>query len=556
MTKTILVIDTDAGFPARLNNNLVDEEIDDQYKVEPLAPDTTLHPAALVDDCVAKAMSFVSSGDVAAIFVDVVVYESGGGPIDHTGIRLAKELRSHLPRTPIFNVTGKGIDLELADILSEATLEDVDGVFIKTFIDGKSFSEGRLKKIMTRANAKRARYRAGGPKVTAAPIPEAARERFGAADLEERIKSQIQEIGQSDFWGLLLKLLPEAEGRLSFTKPGRSGAYVMRARTKFRSVGHSYSRPKGWIIKIARDWGLLQAELKNYKEMIKTPLPRAFYPKPLQDEPIVVGEIAGFAIELEEDAETLMEDFEGLTDEAITRVANGIGRVMIDTYGDASSNKIGKVWREYFMLNEHAKAAAEMFFEENEAILGEMADPRWKDVRAFVQTNGKTHDRIWSLEGEVDRRVIHGDFNSRNILTKNDGQLIIIDFSARRLDHVAKDTAKLERDVMLRIFDGLSANYHDWRRLEIWNDFSLTVKKGSVFSTGTAGGWNADVRKCVDFIYSIRGSVKAISHGLREEDYLCSLLHYTLLGLAHPEMSIQKKVFAVKFVADVLESLS
>jgi hypothetical protein len=555
MTKTMLVIDTDTGFPEKFRSNLLENEIADQYEIETLAPDTRLDPTALVDDCVSKTLRVIASKDIVGIFVDMVIYESGGSPLDTSGIKLAKSLRGKLPNVPIFNITGKYLGREEADAFSESTLEDVDGVFVKTFLDGKAFSEARLKKVLSRARAKRMRYRADDDASGAAYIPESAQHAFGASGLDPRIKPLIEEIGEGQFWNLLLTLLPGAEGALSFMQPGRSGAFVFKVKAKFIEDGLSATRPKGWIIKLARRRDLLERELKNYLEMTKTPLNRSFYPKSLHSEPVVVGNTAGIAIELEDEASPLLEKFNQLSEDDVETVVSGISIIMRDSYGDPM-NKVCKVWQEFYTLHESARTSILAFFAENEKLIESLGFSQWKQVHSFVLTNGEINNDIFNFEDEVDRRTIHGDFNSRNILVRDDKQLIVIDFFSRGLGPITKDAAKLERDIVFRIFDSQSPNYFEWSRMAVWQNFSRTIERGKVFSSDEIYDINDEyLKRTIKFIYAIRNTLRQHSPNLSEKQYLCALLYYSLLALAHPEISIHKKVFAVQYVSDILSNL-
>ncbi len=135
--------------------------------------------------------------------------------------------------------------------------------------------------------------------------------------------------------------------------------------------------------------------------------------------------------------------------------------------------------------------------------------------------------------------------------------IVIIDFSARRQDHIAKDIAKLERDVIFRIFDAFSPNYYDWSRIEIWQYFLDLNTKENIFSKASHYNRdNTELKKSIDFIHAIRDILKKLSPNLDEKEYLCALLHYSLLTLAHPEVSIQKKVFAIQYINQILENFN
>ncbi len=305
---TIVIVDTDKSFLDQLNKKLREEVITDKFTLQWVVPDTTLEPPGLVRNCLSEIDSAIfGEGSVIGVFVDIVIME-GHRKLDSTGINIASELRNVHPSLPIFSITGKYSDEESeTDLISEASLEDVDGVLLKSYLVGKSFSTKRLLAIFERARVKRMKY--CGPSVTvhAIDIPADVKGAYNLDSLDPRVESEINEIGPVVFWSLVKKLLPGAEGTVSFVKPGRSGDSVFRVYAKFKELGLPATRPKSWIIKVSSHIEGLEQELRNYSELAKTPLPRSFYPKSLAPELAKVGSYAGFAIELEEGTSSLSE---------------------------------------------------------------------------------------------------------------------------------------------------------------------------------------------------------------------------------------------------------
>ena len=137
---------------------------------------------------------------------------------------------------------------EELDILTDATLEDVDGVLVKSYLDGKMFSARRLRLLLEKAGRKRRTVLAmqaaaagqphgGGGQVSHPSGEDAPPEilaAFNAASVEWRVRAQILDLGWTRFWKLLSLLLPRAEGTLSYVRPGRSGAQVFCVLAKFR----------------------------------------------------------------------------------------------------------------------------------------------------------------------------------------------------------------------------------------------------------------------------------------------------------------------------------
>jgi hypothetical protein len=548
---TIIVIDNDDTFKDRFNYKLKEEDIQDQYKIYPLTPVTTVGQEQLIANCLGRVQDIISTeANVIGIFVDIVIIESGG-TLDVTGIMIAAKLRESYPNLPIFNITGKDTE---TDIISQATLEDVDGVLIKNFLEGKSFSAKRLKTIFKMAALKRLKYKNADTVRAHVELPEEIKKAFNTETLDPRVKRQIEEIGAGEFWTLLSKLLPNANGVVSYMRPGKSGAYVFRVTAKISEEGRSATRPKGWIVKVADRPELLEREIQNYQEMTLTPLPRSFYPKLFGSTPVRVGGLAGMAVELEESSNSLLSAFADLSEEGLKKIAGAVSRILADTYGDPVK-KWSNVWNEYFRLDSGAAQKILASLEQHETIFKRAAGDWYRRVFNFVNTGGSTEGNLMGLEGEVDLRTIHGDFNSRNLLVDSEGHLVLIDFFSRRQDHVAKDIAKLERDVVFRVMDASSLEEHSWERITAWRSFLSLNKKGGVFSNQiTADIEDPHVRKCATFIAELRASLKIASPQIKEEEYLCALLHYSLFALAHSEISVHKKAFAIEYSSHILSS--
>ena len=65
-----------------------------------------------------------------------------------------------------------------------------------------------------------------------------------------------------------------------------------------------------------------------------------------------------------------------------------------------------------------------------------------------------------------------------------------------------------------------------------------------------------EIKKSLAFILALRRILKAESPKITEREYLAALLHYSLLAIGHPEISIQKKVFAVEYIDNILNNMN
>ncbi len=552
---TMILIDTDTEFCRRLTNKLYEEDLIEKYKFFPVTPNTTLESAAMTESCIQEVnQTIFDEPNVIGIFVDVVIVE-GPRKGDTTGIAIATELRKHFPNLPIFCITGKYSDDESdTDVMSGATLEDLDGVFSKSYLEGKYFSAKRLRLIFEKAHVKRSRIRP----LTAATstLPETLKNSYNINSLDARVEAQIQQLGSLEFWSMVNKLLPGSQGVISYMRPGRSGAYVFRVRAKFVSQDGATTHPKSWALKVSTNVGELERELRNYSELTKTPLPRSFYPKTFGTEVVKVGNLAAFAVELEEDTRSLMEQFPLLTEPSLHKVIDGIARFMQDTYGE-SRPRIVKPWREYYRLEKTALTNIASILIEERSLFKEFDEKNYDRVVRFINDGGSA-EPFAEVDANVDLRTIHGDFNARNLLLDKDHSLIIIDFASRCQSHVVRDIAKLERDVIFRIFDFGSSRFSDWSRLEEWKKFLHLNQRDRIFSSETPdhGSSDPNLQKSVLFISKLRSALKSMSPQLSEREYVMGLLYYSLLALGHPEISIQKKVFAVPLITSLIDLLN
>jgi predicted nucleotide-binding protein len=152
--KTIIIIDTDTGFLERFDVKLKEQFLKDTLQIYPYPPETTRPTKEIIEECLNEVKKLKGDGiKLWAIFVDVVLIEKGPGPLDNTGVEVANQLKAIFPDIPVFNVTAKfETDAEIA-LVSEATVEDTDGVLFKGYLEGKYFSANSLNRIVAKASA-------------------------------------------------------------------------------------------------------------------------------------------------------------------------------------------------------------------------------------------------------------------------------------------------------------------------------------------------------------------------------------------------------------------
>lgn len=556
--KTLLLIDTDTGFHERFQRKLEVEAISDKYQVKMLKPDTTYNAAEMAKKVVDDTLALLVQEDVCAIFVDIVIYERT--PLDTEGIQIVGSLRKAFPVMPIFNVSSKPEDAQQShmDLFAEATLGDCDGVFPKSFLEGSTFSAKRLTSILKRGLEKRQRPMSAQP-TSVLPIPKGISELFNINELDSRVSAQIEELGPGAFWGLLQRLIPHAAGVISYVAPGASGAYVFEANVKFKEPGVSATGAKQFLLKIATTFDGLQQEAYKRRDLVKTPASREHFPSLLNEEPISFDGLSGIAYEFEAGYETFLTYMAREIQQG-NHQAN-IGQQLVDIlkniYGD-SAPAIKDVWHGCYKLQEPVLIKLRGFLLENkQALEQQLGIDKIACVENFLMHGGET---LRSHSREIDIRHIHGDFNCGNILIDashaSELKISIIDLGSRRQDHVIKDVAKLERDIVFRVFDWGTLNYHDPNRISVWRQFLVTLAPGAIFKSLPDGVIkDKSVLAAMQVIAELRSAINAIDLKRNDANYLIALLHYALLALLHPRISTAKKAFAVEYASVIIDQL-
>lgn len=553
--KIFLVIDTDTSWIPKFEKRLKLIGLDNQFSVKEIFPDTSLRDDRLVEECMVTVTGLMAEHDIAAIFVDIVIKEEG--VLDALGISIARELRSRWPEMPLFSVTGKLRDDEEQELFSEATVEDVDGVFAKVFLYGERASASRFRDIIMsrrrRGEAQAAMMRSASLLID--PRAKATRGAFGEENLEPRMRVLVEEIGASEFWGLLGVLLPHAEGTLSVIDPGRSGAVVIKASAKFVSAGKSPTRVTTWVIKMARDIKLLQHELDGYAEIAKSPLRRDRYPRLLREEVKVFGGLCGLAIQFEGQCETLLEFFTGQpSEEEVETVASDLMSALREIYGDVVKAHV-RPWGRFYRLEAQVENRLLGLLQDIRSLaIEDFTSADQRRLEAFIVTGGRAEPPVSSYEDEVSTVHLHGDLNVRNILVRADRSVVLIDFASRRQGHVAADVAKLERDLLLRVADWGEKEFYDWNRMKVWSELWIPDVL-EVAELEWLQGLRPEYRRLGTLMSRMRGFIGSLGCRVYSAEYSIARMNFFLLGSLIPELSIQKRVFALRMVSGSLLGL-
>jgi len=148
-SKVLIIIDTDTEFINRFTRRLQYNKLDKKISLISVVPNTVLSLENIIEDVLKKVGPIYDENhsNIVAFFVDIVVVEAGV-KLDTSGIDIANKLRQIYPDVLVFNITSKvSFDRQL-DVFSDAVLEGNDGVFSKHFLEGDSFNEARLDKIL------------------------------------------------------------------------------------------------------------------------------------------------------------------------------------------------------------------------------------------------------------------------------------------------------------------------------------------------------------------------------------------------------------------------
>ena len=153
--KKLIFIETDGRFIKNIENNLKKEGLQNDYSVINIMPDTdakNVH-TLVIQSCVNQVISINTEDDnIYGIFVDICIIDGESEPL---GIEIARKLRNSFPQIPIYNITNKTKhDFEF-DSLSLASLENIDGVLVKSFLEGDTFSKERFEHFFQKAHLKR-----------------------------------------------------------------------------------------------------------------------------------------------------------------------------------------------------------------------------------------------------------------------------------------------------------------------------------------------------------------------------------------------------------------
>lgn len=549
MLQKLVIIDTEQGFIHRFAQKLDDEDLTERYAVHQIVPNTTVDRQQMIEGCVTEVVKIIEHESVAVIFIDIIIIETGPD-LDTSGIAIAKAIRLREPTVPICFVTGRSTNEMERTALSEASLQDAEGVLVKSYLVGDHFSARRLRTILERSRAKRrggmATATPATPRDSAAVV--LAKNAFSEQHLDARVRRQVQELGGDTFWELLGRLMSDVDsGTLEYMRPGRSGAYVFKVVAKHRVAEGLIGHEKTWVIKISDKQNELKSEVGQYHELDRTGLPKKHFPRLLSD-PVWVGEIGGFVVELQTNAVAVATFL--ATGQRNVRDARGIGESLVaalDALHGESHSRVAHLWRQAYGIEPTLRDAVLSFLTDHEGIIKPyVGDTSYDAVRQFVMTNGELHTWLYEYRGSIKEVLAHGDLNAGNVLVTNNGQVVLIDFASTGRRHLAADFAKFERDLFFRIRDYGTADYYGW----------LPQGAGARAVHGDISSERDEAKVLNEISKALRTHILDKRQGVPEAEYYMALLSYSIRALANESLPVPRRVSGVELIAAVLDEIN
>ena len=222
-----------------------------------------------------------------------------------------------------------------------------------------------------------------------------------------------------------------------------------------------------------------------------------------------------------------------------------------------------RLWKEHYKFTTKTYDHLLSFFEDikkNKALYGELLENKNIEViENFIYTEGESIRGIFEKAYKVNTGVIHGDLNARNILVDpSNDHVVLIDFA--NLDekgHLTRDIAKLEADLILSVLHGNSPKFYDWNSLSVWESLLSLVNTKNIFDVGLKiTSDDKEVERIWNFTVSLRKVLKEnLYPDVKASEYLISLLHYSFHYLVYPDISIQKKIFGMKWISRIITQL-
>ena len=500
---------------------------------------------------------------LALIMVDVVTWEEralkSNATIDlNTTRTIVRDLREKFPDKPIIMVT-KYIRDAFLPALSWMSLEDVDGVFAKQYLEKDpevtkiiNFDKKSLIDIIERTTTKRSSYINPSFKYMGEENSKKIIEELFQPD--SRSELQIENIGFTVFKNLmerlfLKKIEPNSKKKwvVSYYRQGFSGCYLFKV---------NGGEKRSWVMKVG-DIKKIRTEVKNYS-ILKNLKKNSIIPENFT-EPVQYRNFGAFLIELKEGYQVLKQYY--LQNEVKQNIFDNLKGVLKSLYQDTQKENFVRIWKEYYKFKGQTVLKINSFFDNIKKTkwITEKFIPQEKidKLKDFVKTQGATKEFSERLKNAKIAHI-HRDLNATNVLIRpSDYKIVLIDFANYREDHIVKDIAKLETDMIFSVLDSDSENFYSLDRISVWEALFTLFKIGKLFDKKTElSSKDSEIVKIFNFIHNLRMVLQEIYPEINDLEYAAALLYYSFHYLTYPDISIQKKIFGTMLLIKIIDQLN
>ena len=563
--KMIAVVDNDTEFVKKFRNTLKKLNLSNKFHAVLFG----INVEEDIPKCIQKLRQ--AKGQLVAIMIDIVIFEMADSSELLAVVRIFREIRREFPSLPIFFVT-KHIEEKYLPLVSWCSLEDIDGILFKQYLylpeKDKSigekdkfheyipFTDSDIAEIFQEAKRKRGAY------MTASilSIPENVEKDNYKIIKEllhpdERSLLQIREMKNTIFIHLIDELFGEQTSRsgyvtVSYLRPGFSGSYL------FKIDVHKREKKESYLMKINND-EKIKLEFDNHKKVHKIMSPRN-HPATTGDY-VNYGNWGALGIEIQQGMITLLDYLCMKTLEENHIVIANLGEILSQLYRSRDKKPM-RLWKDRYNFSSRIYLQLLAFFEDRKKLLQEFIEKeKIEELEKFVFTQGKDLRLNYEKLYNINIGNIHGDLNARNVLVHPESkQVVLIDYANMdETGHLTRDIAKLEADLIFSVLHSNSKKFYDWNSVAIWEALFdlLDLKNIFDFDLRIATS-DARIEKTGTFIVGLRKSLKEdICPHLSVGEYLNSLLYYSFHYLVYPDISIQKKVFATKWLSRIITQL-
>lgn len=553
--QTLCVVDNDYDFFAQFQEQLQKDVAFGGVTCVPLLYASTISD----EEMVRQILTCSPSPDL--VLMDIVLKEMHGNSQLLHGLVLARELRAARPELPIAFIT-KHCEKEYLPVVVYASLEDVDGVFLKQYLLRNpefcrylALSSEDLGKLLAKAVENREVKLAQGALKADASRRERSWEMIcKRLRPDARATAQMNEIGPEVVRGLFEQLFPPqvfADVYTTYFRPGFSGAYLFRVDAVNVAPPNDLLK---FLVKVSRDRRSV-AEAERCAVAAKC-LP-SVHTIPITHGAVTFGAASGFAMRLAEDVaplrHVLVKSDEKAAIAALNRSFDALGNLYA-----VQAARNGRLWNEVFRISDSRWLSIEAVLADLEEVLKDLglADVRER-VGAFVGARGAGVEQLTRVS-VAQWSQVHGDLHAQNVLIRSDGTPQIIDWANFSEGGVpAQDFGKLEMDLWMFVLGCCGVERYSFGRLGEWSALWRECGEAAVEGRAiVAPGVSDQERAMAALVGAVRGRYSSVvSKGVTSEGYFLALAYQALLHLSYPDVPAVKKVLAITILDWIVAEL-